>query len=367
MNENYLQFIWKKKRLPLHLLKTHDGEPVDFIDVGLHNESESGPDFTMSKIRIGNLVWVGAVEIHVKSSDWYRHNHHLDKAYNNVILHVVYIHDRNVELNNRIIPVVELKPHIDKSHYFKFNKILKTQTSFFPCKPFFSENEFSNLEEMKNQAILNRFFRKAKEINQMHFESETSVLFKLAAKAFGARVNDQPFEELTNTYMINEIKKFGEKDLQQIMGNSFWKRKGLNPSSSPNNRINQFLSFVKANNFDFPFWELPPSLIVLYFEKILKLARIHSRFIQNNLLINCVARFLFWKGYVMSIQTYKEKAITLLTMLPKESNRFTRKWETLNVKPKNALDSQALLEIYVQLCNKKACLNCLIGKKILMK
>jgi hypothetical protein len=121
------------------------------------------------------------------------------------------------------------------------------------------------------------------------------------------------------------------------------------------------------NNFDFPFWELPPSLIVLHFEKVFKQAMIESRFIQNNLLVNCIARFLFWKGHAMNIQVYKEKALKLLTQLPKESNRVMRKWETLNVIPKNAFDSQALLEIYEQLCTKKACLKCEIGKMILVK
>lgn len=367
MNEEYLHFIWKKKRLPLHRLKTHDGQAIDFIEVGLHNESESGPDFTMAKIRIGEIIWVGCVEIHIRSSDWYRHNHHKDKAYDNVILHVVYVHDRDVEQNHRAIPVVELKPHIDLLHYFKYKKIFKIQQDDFPCQPFFSKVELIKFSELKNQAIQNRFDRKADEINLMNCESETNILFKLTAKAFGTRVNDQPFEELSNVFSIDKLNRLGEKDTQQILENFSWKRKGLNPTSCYQKRISQFLSFVNMNNFDFPFWELPPSLIVLHFEKVFKQAMIESRFIQNNLLINCIARFLFWKGHVMNIQVYKEKALKLLTLLPKESNRVMRKWETLNVIPKNALDSQALLEIYEQLCTKKACLKCEIGKMILVK
>lgn len=92
MNEKYLHFIWKNKRLPLHQIQTTDGKEIQILDVGLHNH-QAGPDFFNGKIKLEGVVHQGNIEMHVKSSDWNLHKHQLDPAYNNVILHVVYLHD----------------------------------------------------------------------------------------------------------------------------------------------------------------------------------------------------------------------------------------------------------------------------------
>ena len=90
MNEYYLHFIWKLKRLPLHQMKLVDGKVFRLLDAGAYNEFENGPDFQNGAIEFDNLKWFGAIEIHVNSSDWYLHKHHFDKRYDAVILHVVY-------------------------------------------------------------------------------------------------------------------------------------------------------------------------------------------------------------------------------------------------------------------------------------
>jgi hypothetical protein len=108
-------------------------------------------------------------------------------------------------------------------------------------------------------------------------------------------------------------------------------------------------------------------MIILYFEQQFKRAKINSPFLLNNFLINCIVRFIFWKANKLNDTKLLNKSNSLLLLISKESNRFTRKWEVLNIRPKNAFDSQAILEIYEQLCNRKACLDCEIGKKILIK
>lgn len=363
MNEHYLHFIWNKKRLPFHQIKTTQQEPIEILDVGKYNTLESGPDFSMAKVRIDGLVWVGSVEFHVKSSDWYKHKHDRDTAYNNVILHVVYLHDSDVTINERTIPVVELKNHIDEEHYLNYKRINLENKKYFSCESLFNHKYHIEIEKMKISAIQNRLLSRTLESFLSHLNSESSILLKLAANAFGTAVNGQPFEHFINSYTLNEIKNIDEKKKNEILTEFYWKQKGL--FSNPEKRLNQFIEFVKTFDFEFHFWELPASMIFLYFEQLFKKAKINSKFLLNNFLINCIVRFLFWKGKKSEKSELKKKAIRLLALIPKEANNITRKWEEIGVQSKNAYDSQALLEIYKQFCIKKECLNCNVGKKIL--
>ncbi|HMP32103.1 MAG TPA: DUF2851 family protein, partial [Saprospiraceae bacterium] len=94
INEDFLYFIWESKQLANKILTTYDGQELSIVHFGFRNRV-SGPDFTGAKVKIGEVLWAGNVEMHVKASDWYLHKHDDDKAYNNVILHVVWINDRH--------------------------------------------------------------------------------------------------------------------------------------------------------------------------------------------------------------------------------------------------------------------------------
>lgn len=363
MNEKYLHFIWNKKRLPFHQIKTSTNKVIEILHVGDYNEIESGPDFSMAKVRIDGLIWIGAIEIHVKSSDWYRHKHHLDKAYNNVILHVVYYHDMEVQVCGKTLPVIELKPHIEFDHYMKFKKPHGNTNSLFPCKSLLSEKDLVELEMMKELALKNRLNRKTSTEFLFNTDNNHINLLKLIASAFGTSVNRQPFEQLINSYSLDELRSFCSKKKEHVLKNYFWKRKGL--FSDPEKRLNQFIDFLQVVDFEFHFWELPASMIQLYFEQLFKRAKINSTFLLNNFLINSITRYLYWKGSQLDKPQLIEKAKDLLRLIPKESNHLTRKWKQLCVHPKNAFDTQTLLEIYEQFCSRKACLDCAVGKKIL--
>lgn len=121
MNEHYLHFLWKNKRLPLHRLRTIDGEKIEILHVGFYNP-DSGPDFFNGQIRINEVKHSGNIEMHVKASDWNQHGHQHDPAYSNVILHVVYEHDQLIFIEGIPIPTVELKAFIDWKHYDWFNQ-----------------------------------------------------------------------------------------------------------------------------------------------------------------------------------------------------------------------------------------------------
>ena len=271
MNENYLHFIWHKKRLPFHKIQTKNLEYVEIINVGDYNEHESGPDFTMAKVRIDGLVWVGSIELHVKSSDWYRHKHHLDKAYNNVILHVVYEHDKDVHLCGRKLPVIELKQHVDYEHYAKLTSLERNMHSLFPCKSFISEKHLVELEIMKFKAIENRLKRKTNNKEVFANASDDFMLLNLSACAFGASVNQQPFEQLINTYTLDKLKNFDINSMNKVLTDFLWKRKGS--FSNPEKRLQQFLDFIRTFNFEFQFWELPVSIILMHFEQQFKKAK----------------------------------------------------------------------------------------------
>lgn len=93
--EKLLHYIWKHRILPLAELQTTDGRSVEVIDPGLHN-MHAGPDFFNAKVRIDGVMWVGNVEIHERSADWFLHGHDTDAAYNNVVLHVAAVVDADV-------------------------------------------------------------------------------------------------------------------------------------------------------------------------------------------------------------------------------------------------------------------------------
>ena len=108
MKEEFLHYLWKYKIFATKELKISKNIPLEILKTGQHNFN-SGPDFLYSKLKIGDQIWVGNVEIHIKSSDWYVHGHELDANYDNVILHVVWTNDIEVfGYNNMVIPTLEL-------------------------------------------------------------------------------------------------------------------------------------------------------------------------------------------------------------------------------------------------------------------
>ena len=82
MPEILLHYIWQHCLWAGFPQTTTDGRPVEILSVGQHN-IDAGPDFANVHLRIGEQEWYGNVEIHLTSSDWYTHKHHLNPAYGN--------------------------------------------------------------------------------------------------------------------------------------------------------------------------------------------------------------------------------------------------------------------------------------------
>ncbi len=375
MNEHYLHYLWKLKRLPIHQMKLIDGKKFDLLDFGSYNEFENGPDFKNGSIVLDELTWFGSIEMHVNASDWYKHKHHTDPNYNNVILHVVYNADSEVIQNGRIIPTLELKNWVDKSHYKQY-QFLQKNKSTIPCKSLFHSVPISYWENMKNRAIINRLTRKAAYFHKNQVNTLEYVFLQFVARAFGSNVNQQPFEQLLNSINWRTLHEFTlDEFVSRINFLAFsdeshlshqWKSKGFRSISNPPKRIGQLAVFIYNFDFKSDWLDLKPQDQIEYFKSFFKQNGIYDKSLFANFIINAVAPFLFGLSTTEFKNTSsQEQAISLLNILPSESNIFVKKWENINVYPKSALDSQASLEIYQQFCVNKQCLNCTIGIKIL--
>ena len=209
MKEDYLHHLWQHKKFAVTDLKTTTGESIQLINSGQYLQL-AGPDFFNAQIIIGQQKWAGNVEIHLKSSDWYVHNHEKDSNYDSVILHVVWEHDTPIfRKNNTEIPTLELKNYVQLSDLNKYQSLI-TQKNWIYC-----ENDlhsvtdfiFKNWEE---RLYFERLERKSNEILQLLEASNNdweAVLFCLLAKNFGLNTNGALFLKMAKSIPFSVIRK----------------------------------------------------------------------------------------------------------------------------------------------------------------
>ena len=402
-------------------LLTIDGKKVEILHVGIHN-LDSGPDFFNGQILLDEIRHSGNIEMHVKSSDWNLHGHQFDKAYSNVILHVVYEHDQLIFIEGIPIPTVELKPLIEWDHFHWFTNYYK-RTAPVLCEPFLKEVPGIMVVNQLERALFQRLERKMMELEQLCQSSKMSfkeVLFHTISRAFGMKVNQLPFQELAVGIPFDKFVKatrrqkmaiaFGvggflnesreisyhdelrkEWDFQRYKlklqsGNVYsWKFKGCRPGGFPTQRLAQFTAFVHEMNWDSDTWYLPAKeLLVMLQTQLMKPAddywSTHFDFgkkkkavskmsiaTANTIITNSVVPFLWWLSYKLSDDSYRNRAFDLLTLLPAEKNEKINSWKSMGIKPVNALESQGLIELTNEFCAKKKCLECAIGNTVLKR
>jgi len=214
MQEDFLHYLWKHKKFDTLNLKTTQGEQITLIFVGEHNHN-SGPDFFNSQLKIAEQLWAGNVEIHVKSSDWFLHNHETDKAYDNVILHVVWEHDTEIfRKDNSEISTLELKDYVDKSVLQKYQQLFSNTNKWINCENNFAEVDDFVLDNWLERLYFERLERKSEDINQLLKTSKNNweaVLFKMLAKNFGLKVNGESFFSLANSFDFSILRKLQTK------------------------------------------------------------------------------------------------------------------------------------------------------------
>ena len=417
MNENLLQYLWKYKIFSKIDFKDSDGNPLEILDFGKFNKN-SGPDFSLAKIKTKNIVLAGNVEIHVKSSDWYFHHHDTQKDYQSVILHVVYFNDVDVsELKNAGIPTLELKDYIDDKILSKYQS-LENHFDFIPCESIFEPKKIPFL--FSEETLLKKLDEKSIEIEHLLNQSKNNyeaVLFQKIAYSFGLKVNAEIYQNIAENIEFKIIQKISQNQFQ-LESLLFGKGNLLEKETETNKKWRTEFEFIKTKFqisdevFPVKFLRLmPPSfptirlsqLANLYhlqpnlFSKILNAKNIKElksyfenvktsdfweshytfeksseekteKFLSDDfveiLLINAVLPIIY--TYYKNLNPEKtEQILEFYKNLKPEKNSIISQWKKQGVKPNSALETQAFLFHHKHFCSEKNCLNCSIGFQIL--
>lgn len=422
MQEEYLHYIWRMKRLNFNQIKLSDGTPIGVEEVGWYN-LDAGPDFFNGTVTIDGMKWSGNIELHIKSSDWYAHKHHLDKAYDNVILHVVYEHDKEVYVNGVRLPTIELKNQFDLEHYKNYQKIISNPFQV-PCSKVVMNYRLSLLQQI-DVSFLHRIERKGLELlDLVSFDQRDKYSILLAAilKAVGGRVNKLPMQELACILPYRLMAKeqwdksrlealifgcsgflnddFEEQYYQELkhtwrllkhkhslleMNKSAWKFSGVRPTSFPSFTLAQVCAFLlqfdlisfsdlNAKQIIEKVSSLSASFIAGYWEthyvfgKPSKEKKLNfSKVFKHNLIINGMVPYFISLKHLYNDFSFSDKAVDIMEILPSESNNVINYWQNIGFLPQNALESQGLLELNNEFCKFKKCLSCKVGIENLEK
>lgn len=405
MPELLLHYIWMKGLFRTMPQVTTDGRLVEVISVGTHN-TDQGPDFFGATIRIGGVTWSGNVEIHLKSSDWYQHGHQKDKAYDNIILHVVKQADREV-FNSVGDSIVQCElQYPQNSEYLA--EMLADKTSL--CAQKLLGNPALLAEDWKTALLQDRMQKKSLAISQLlqlsHNDWEQAFYVTLAHN-FGFHTNGVPFELLAKHTPLEYLRKhrdslfqleallYGQSglltaetvrneyerrlqkeydflrkkfNLQPIEG-SLWKRLRMRPQNFPDVRIAQFASLLRSSEtlLSKVLRENDPAALREMFSVITSENWNNQpigRSAIDIILINSVVPYKFAWGREHSLLGMQEDAFRLLESLPAEKNHVTEQWKMLGIKAHTAADSQALIHLYQDYCIRHRCLHCDVGYQI---
>lgn len=421
MDEQFLHFIWKYQKFANNPILIN-GQELKVFYPGNHNH-DSGPDFEEARIKIGFMEWAGQVEIHINSSDWIHHNHSSDKAYENVILHVVWNHDKEIVVKGEIIPTLELKHLVDLSLVEKYRQHIKSIDEILCANQLKSISSLT-VSSMLDRVLVERLNEKSDQILTYLKEVKNDweqVTFKTLTTNFGFATNKEAFNRLTEVLPFSVLKKglqnitttealiFGQAgfleevqdEYQQKLKEEFsfyqkkfnltaplskvqWKFGKLRPANFPTVRLAQlaslfhhhpqlFSNLIHSENSK----ELKNKLLLPvsdYWQLHYDFNKKRKRAVEtmgassfNGLLVNTVAPLLASYSRYTDEQKYMDRAIELLESLDPESNRFTKKLDGLIESSKTAFDSQAQIQLYKQYCLKRRCLKCNIGVEILNK
>lgn len=423
MQEDFLHYIWKFQKFLKTSLSTQNNEVIEIVNQGSHN-FDSGPDFFNAQIRIGEQLWVGNVEIHIKSSDWYAHRHELDPAYDNVILHVVFEHDVEVyRKDNTFIPALELKNKIDGNTMAGYNKLFLGRKKWIACEDYFSEVDGFVLENWLERMYFERLENKSSLIFELLEESKNdweAVLFRMLAKNFGLKNNGQAFLSMARSFDFSVLRKvqknilqieallFGQAGLLEtdVDDDYFQKLKSeytfLKHKFQLENRDVAPVQFFRLRPVNFPTIRLG-QLSALYHKKhqlFASILLVKNKDEVYQLFESCASAFWDTHFHFNSLSPRRKKRLSrpfvdlliINTILPvvfcyfkqlgkeipdvfmeliqdvaSEENSIVSKFNDLKPVAKNAMHSQALIELKTNYCDKKKCMQCGIGIDLLKK
>lgn len=420
INESLLHFIWKYKYFHNALqLCTVDGKHLQILQAGTIN-TNAGPDILNAKIKIDNTIWVGNIEIHVNASDWYKHTHHHDEKYKNIILHVVYCNDKDVMFENNV-HTFEMKNFIETSLIDRFYSLMQEKEKIACAKHIHNVTPISKIQQV-DKMYIDRLQAKSQEIlyklhNNNHNWQE--IFYHTLSRNFGVHINQDAFELLATSIPLQVIAKhknnlfqleallFGQAGMllhyfedtyPQLLQKEYlylkklhklnpieekhWRFLRLRPANFPTIRIAQFAQLLHTSTHLFSSIRETKNL-----KQLIKLFNIdvsdywHSHYnfdkktkekikhtgktFIHSIIINTVIPMLYIYGKTQNEEKYCEKALSMLSELPAEKNNITRIWSELNIEIENAYMSQAYIHLYNHYCTHKKCLDCVFGYEIL--
>lgn len=416
MTERLLQYIWQFQYFNSADLVTEEGEPLQIIHPGTLNTNQ-GPDFTDAKIKIGNTIWAGSIELHINSSDWKNHKHSADKNYKNVILHVVWKKDAALTLPFSTLVLQDKVPKILLSKYDE----LMNSDSFIPCEKSIHLTNALTWQNWKERVLVERLQVKTQAVfdylqkNNNHWEES---FWWLLAKNFGIKLNSIAFEKTAQSISVNILAKhkdqihqteallFGQagllngdftEDYPKLLQreHQFLKKKynlqkveasliflRMRPSNFPTVRLAQLAMLVHQSLHLFS--KIKESKDLKSIKELLSVTandywHYHYTFEEttafkkkklggqmiDNILINTVVPILFAYGHYHNENDYKDKALQWLEHTRAEKNTITKGFTSLQVESKTAFDSQALIQLKNEYCDKRRCLDCSVGNKLI--
>lgn len=421
MNEDFLHYVWKFQKFDASKFYTSSNEKLHIVNQGSHNFN-SGPDFFNAQIELDNQLWAGNVEIHIKSSDWYAHGHEIDPAYDSVILHVVWVHDVEVfRKDGTVIPTFVIKEHIPTITLAHYQKLFSLEKKWINC-----ENDFTSVSDFIIDNWLQRLYFERLQIKEKLILKELehsnnhweSLLFRMLCKNFGLKVNGDSFFSVAKSMDFSVVKKSSQNlnDLEALlMGqasllenekeDSYYKTLKhnydyikhkfeldntsviapkyfrLRPPNFPTIRLSQLANLYVQEDSLFS-----KVILIENLEEFYKLFNIsasnywntHYNFgvpstdrrklvtksFINLLIINTIIPIKFCYARQQG-KDISELILKLASVIPSEENSVVKKFNSLKQVAKCGYESQALLQLKNEYCDKNKCLQCAIGNFII--
>jgi hypothetical protein len=415
MTEELLHHLWKFRLFDQLELVTTTNDPLEIVKVGDHNQ-HAGPDFFNSKIKIAETLWAGNVEVHIRASDWNKHRHQQDKAYDNIILHVVYEADQSIfRSSGEAIPTLELKQRIEPHYLINYQRF-KLSNDWIACEKQLKEVPPIVMHTSLNRLLIERLEEKYDvmvdmlRLNKMNWEE---TFYQLLAKNFGFKTNALPFQLLAKSIPSTILAKhkssllqagfleqhFNDKYSLQLQNeyvflkqkfklvpieNHLWKFLRLRPVNFPTIRIAQFAQLIYQSNHLFS--KIIEEKELLQLKKLMETTvsaywRTHYVFEKmvtgrnkklgedsiDNIIMNTIIPFLFVYGKAKGDESYIERALRFMEEMEGEKNTIINTWKSLDIPVKSAAETQALLQLKNKYCDHKKCLACSIGNYLLKK
>lgn len=416
MPEILLHYIWQQHFWAECEQFTTDGMPIEIISTGQHNR-DAGPDFSLVRLRIGSQEWVGNVELHVRASDWKRHRHHQDPAYDSVILHVVCLADEAV-YNSRGEAIAQCVLRYPLAQDYLSHMLTKAQQmdsafATIPCSQSLLQTPSLLTQGWRSALLLERWSCKTESISRLLEVTQHSwahAFYITLAHNFGFHTNSLPFESLALQTPLSCLQKhrnslfqvtailLGQSGLlsaetavtdeqqrllaeYQFLQKKFslqplepkvWKRARLRPQNAPEVRIRQFAQLLCQSEFLFS--QVLHAQTIEDLRHLLRLSATDSATIDvppaigkssvDVLLINTLLPYKYAYAREQNDHRSMQQALALMTQLPPEDNTIIRQWRMLGQEVLSAADTQALIHLYQHYCQHERCIHCEVGSQV---